>query len=371
MKIEAAVLWNTGEDWSVEEIDLAGPGPDEVLVRYVASGLCHSDDHIRTGDLPVELPTVGGHEGAGVVEEVGADVRDLAPGDHVVASFIPSCGKCRWCATGRQNICDLGARIGLGSLSDERAARRARGQNLRANALLGTFASHGTVSQDALIKIDPAIPLERACLVGCGVTTGYGSAVNTARVEPGDTVVVVGCGGIGTAAIQGARIAGAENIVAVDPTAEKRPLLEKLGATHFAASMSEATELVRDLTSGVMADSAILTVGVVRGAMIGELLELVRKAGTAVLTGLAPADEVTATLPMLQMTLYQKSLRGSLFGEANARADIPKILSLYRRGLLNLDDMVTAEYRLADVNQGYADMLAGHNIRGIIRHEPV
>lgn len=368
MRIDAAVLWNTGEDWSVEEIDLAGPREGEVLVRYTASGLCHSDDHIRTGDLPVALPCVGGHEGAGVVEEVGPGVRDLAPGDPVVAAYIPSCGRCRWCASGHQNLCDLGARIGLGSMHDGTATRRARGRDLRAAALLGTFAPYGVASQDALVKVRPDDPLDRACLLGCGVTTGFGAAVNTAAVQPGDTVVVVGCGGIGTAAIQGARIAGAERIVAVEPAADKWPLLEKLGATHVSPSMAEATELVRELTWGVMADSAILTVGVAHGEMIGELLGLVRKAGTGVLTALAPASETAVTLPMAQLTLYQKSLRGSLFGEANARADIPRLLSLYRSGLLNLDDMVTAEYPLADVNRGYADMLAGRNIRGIIRH---
>lgn len=369
MKINAAVLWSTGDPWSVEEIELLGPREGEVLVRWVASGLCHSDDHIRTGDMPVALPSVGGHEGAGIVEDVGPGVTDLAPGDHVVAAYIPACGRCRWCSTGRQNLCDLGAMIGTGTQLDGTARRRARGQPLRAAALLGTFAEYGTVAEAALIKIDVDVSLDRACLLGCGVTTGWGAAVNTAAVQPGDTVVVVGCGGIGTSAVLGARMAGAEQIIAVDIAAYKRDRLLELGATHFATSTAEAHDLVRDLTRGVMADSAILAVGVARGDMIAPLLGLVRKAGTAVLTALSPSTEQHAAIPLMEMTLYQKSLRGSLFGEANPRADIPRLLSLYRSGLLDLDKLVTAEYTLADVNQGFADMLAGHNIRGIIRHQ--
>lgn len=369
MKMDAAVLWATGEDWHVEEVELDGPREGEVLVRYVASGLCHSDDHGRTGDMPISLPTVGGHEGAGIVEEVGPNVRGLAPGDHVVATFIPSCGRCVWCARGRQNLCDLGAMITLGTQVDGTTRRRARGEDIRALAGVGTFAPYGTVSEAALVRIEPDIPLDRACLVGCGVTTGWGSAVNTAAVQPGDTVVVVGCGGIGSSAIQGARIAGAETIVAVDVVASKKEQVERLGATHFASSVEEAHDLVGELTRGVMADSAILTVGVVHGEMIGQVLGMVRKAGTAVLTGIAPMTENQATLPMMEMALFQKSLKGSLFGEANARSDIPRLLSLYQRGLLQLDDMVTSEYKLADVNQGYADMLSGRNVRGVIRHQ--
>jgi NDMA-dependent alcohol dehydrogenase len=369
IKMDAAVLWATNEDWSVEEVELDGPREGEVLVRYIASGLCHSDDHGRTGDMPIALPTVGGHEGAGIVEEVGPGVRGLNVGDHVVATFIPSCGRCKWCAIGRQNLCDLGAMITTGTQLDGSFRRRARGQELRALAMVGTFAPYGTVSEAALVKIDNDIPLERACLLGCGVPTGWGSAVNTAAVQPGDTVVVVGCGGIGTSAIQGARIAGAEKIIAVDIKADKKEKVQQLGATHFASSMDEAHALVAELTRGVMADSAILTVGVVHGEMIGQILGLIRKAGTAVLTGIAPMAEVQATLPMMEMALFQKSLKGSLFGEANPRADIPRLLGLYREGLLQLDDMVTTEYKLTDVNQGYADMLAGRNIRGVIRHE--
>lgn len=196
-----------------------------------------------------------------------------------------------------------------------------------------------------------------------------GSAVNTARVRPGDTVVVVGIGGIGSGAVQGARIAGAEKIIAVDIVPDKRKSAELFGATHFAGSFEEATDLVGELTRGVMADSAILTVGLVEGAMIAQSLDLVRKAGSVVLTGLASFSDVTPTLPLAMFTLFQKRLLGSLFGEANPRADIPRLLSLYREGKLLLDEAVTTEYKLADINAGYEDMLQGKNIRGVIRHE--
>lgn len=369
MKMQAAILWDAHQDWSVEEVELDGPQEGEVLVSYEASGLCHSDHHPRAGDIPVGLPAVGGHEGAGIVQEVGAGVSGLKPGDHVVASFLPACGRCRWCSTGRQNLCDLGVHIMGGMMLDGTYRRRARGRDVGANSLLGTFGEYGTVSETSLVKIDDDLPLDRACLIGCGITTGWGSAVNTANVSPGDTVVVIGFGGIGSGAVQGARIAGAEHIVVIEPIHAKREKAVELGATHFTSSIDDATELVRELTNGVMADSAILTVGLVEGPMVGQALELVRKAGAVVLTALAPFSDVTPTLPMALFTLFQKRLLGSLYGEANPRADIPRLLSLYREGKLLLDEVVTTEYKLADINSGFDDMLAGKNIRGVVLHD--
>ena len=202
-------------------------------------------------------------------------------------------------------------------------------------------------------------PLSRACLLGCGVTTGWGSAVNTADVSPGDTVVVIGCGGIGSGAIQGARLAGAEKIIVVDPVEAKREKAIQFGATHFATSMPEATALVAELTRGVMADSAILTVGLLEGAMIEDAANIIRKGGAVVMTALASMADTAPTLSMLMFTLFQKRLLGSLYGEANPRADIPRLLSLYREGKLLLDETVTHEYKLAEMNEGYEDMRAG------------
>ena len=366
MKTNAAILWEFGGDWSVEEIDLDPPQEGEVLVSWEATGLCHSDEHIRTGDLPTPLPIIGGHEGAGTVLEVGPGVRDLAPGDRVVASFLPACGRCRFCSTGHQNLCDLGAFIMGGTQLDQTYRRRARGQNIGAMALVGTFSEYGTIPEASIVKIDDDLPLSRACLLGCGVTTGWGSAVNTADVAPGDTVVVIGLGGIGSGAVQGARLAGAEKIVVVEPVAAKRELAFLFGATHFVASMPEATALVADLTRGVMADSAILTVGLLEGSMVEEAANIVRKGGAVVMTALGRLDDAALTLNRAMFTLFQKRLLGSLYGEANPRADIPRLLSLYRDGKLLLDETVTHEYTLAEVNQGYADMRAGRNIRGVV-----
>lgn len=369
MKTRAGVLWERNGKWNVEDIELDSPRAGEVLVRYVATGLCHSDEHGRVGDMPmIDIPCVGGHEGAGIVEEVGPGVTDFTPGDHVVATFIPSCGTCRWCSTGRQNLCDLGAQIMAGLMLDGTSRVHARGRDLSSTTMVGTFAERNVVNSRSLVKIDDDIPLNRACLLGCGVSTGWGTAVNGAQIQPGDTTVVVGVGGIGGSAIQGARIAGATNIVAVDLVAAKKETAERLGATHFATSVAEAQDLVGELTRGVGADSAMLTVGVAEGSMIAGLMALIRKAGTAVVTAAAPATDVAVTMSLLETALLGKTLRGVLFGNTNARADIPRLINLYRSGQLLLDEMVTTTYKLEEVEQGFADMLAGKNIRGVIEH---
>lgn len=370
MKTNAAVLWGLNEKWSVEEVDLDGPKEGEVLVAFEATGLCHSDHHVVTGDLAgVRLPLIGGHEGAGIVAEVGAGVRDLKVGDHVVSSFLPACGRCRWCASGHQNLCDLGALILVGVQADGTYRRKVRGQDVGIMAGVGSFSQYGTLSEASVVKIDDDLPLTRACLLGCGVMTGWGSAVNTADVTPGDTVVVIGCGGIGSGAIQGARLAGAERIVVVDIVETKRDKAFEFGATDFVTSIEEATALVADITRGVMADSALLTIGVLKGPMINDALNIVRKGGAVVMTAIASMADVTPTLPMAMMTLFQKRLLGSLYGEANPRADIPRLLNLYRDGKLLLDETVTAEYKLNDINEGYDNMLAGRNIRGVVIHD--
>jgi NDMA-dependent alcohol dehydrogenase len=366
MKTNAAVLWKPGETWSVEEVELDPPKAGEVLVRLAYSGLCHSDDHLITGDMPALTPMIGGHEGAGIVEEIGPEVTDLAVGDHVVPMFMPACGRCRWCATGRSNLCDIGAALMMGTGLDGTSRLHARDQDVYTICFLGTFSQYAVMNERSLVKIPADVPMDAAALVGCGVTTGYGSAVHTAKVQPGETVIVVGIGGVGASAVQGARIAGAEIIIAVDPVEFKREKAAVFGATHTAASVEEATELVRELTHGVMADAAIYTVGVAKGEHVGSLLGLVSKGGRVVMTAVASFAETTVNLSLFELTIFQKELRGSLFGAANGRADIPMLLRLYGAGQLKLDEMITARYALEDLNQGYADMHAGRNIRGVI-----
>jgi S-(hydroxymethyl)glutathione dehydrogenase/alcohol dehydrogenase len=212
-----------------------------MLVRIAAAGLCHSDDHVRVGDGFAALPTIGGHEGAGVIEVVGRGVDDLAVGDHVVFSFLPACGRCHWCSIGRQNLCDYGQFLMTGEMISRGYRAHARGKDVGTLSLLGTFSEHTVVHESSIVKIDHDIPLDRACLLGCGVPTGWGSSVYIGAVAPGETVVVVGIGGIGANALQGAQIAGAKNIVAVDPVAFKREQAKIFGATHTAASMEEAS----------------------------------------------------------------------------------------------------------------------------------
>src|SRR5215207_11435066 len=370
MKTKAAILWEVGKDWSVEEIELDPPKDGEVLVKMAASGLCHSDEHLFTGDLPFDLPIIGGHEGAGVVEEVGPGVMSLKPGDHVVFGFIPSCGRCPSCSTGHQNLCDLGAAMGEGlQIFDGTSRHHASGKDLRLMCLLGTFAHHTVVNEASCIKIDDDIPLDRACLLGCGVVTGWGSAVYAAETKVGDTVAVVGIGGIGANAIQGAKLAGAKQIWAIDPLENKREKAMEFGATHTAASLEEALPAIQEASWGRMANKTIMTMGVGDGELLASALAITAKRGRVVVTNIHPALEVTANVSLLDLTLMEKQVVGSLFGSANPRADIPKLLELWRQDQLDLDGLVTKTYTLDGVNDGYDDMRAGNNIRGVMIYD--
>ncbi|WP_328391879.1 NDMA-dependent alcohol dehydrogenase [Nocardia sp. NBC_00416] len=372
MRTRAAICWEPGarKGWSVEDIELGDPRPDEVRVALAASGLCHSDDHIDAG-VYIDLdPLVGGHEGAGIIEEVGSAVRGLTPGDHVVLAFIPSCGRCYSCVSGRSHLCDLGAHMFDGyALSDSTYRVHARGRGVGTMCLLGTFSPYVVVHQDNVIKIRDDVPLDRAALVGCGVTTGWGSAFHTAGTQPGDTVAVIGVGGIGMNAVQGARLAGARDIVAIDTVPYKRERAKEFGATHVAASMDEALELITELTRGTLAHRAILTTSVAEGTLVEPALRLVGKRGVLVVTSVAPGDQLKVDLDLFTLICYEKEIRGGLFGSANPRIDIPRLLNLYMDGELKLNELVTRTYTLDEINQGYRDMLDGKNIRGIISFE--
>lgn len=381
MKSRAAILWEPGARWSVEDIDLDDPRAGEVKVALTASGLCHSDEHLVTGDMVLDpdtarllgieqFPMVGGHEGAGEVVEVGPGVTSLSVGDHVVLSFVPACGRCPSCARGRQHLCDLGAFLLAGrQVSDMTARHHAKdGHDLGLMCCLGTFSPFTVVNEASCIKITEDIPLDRAALVGCGVTTGWGSAVNAAAVEPGDTVVVIGLGGVGMNAVQGAAFAGARFVIGVDPVASKRERAATFGATHVAGSLAEAQALVGELTWGANAERAILTTGVADGALIGPMLSLVAKGGRAVVTSVAPISQGQVDLNLFDLAMQRKELVGCIFGNANPRRDIPRLLRLYMDGRLKLDELVTTTYTLDQVNEGYEDMRNGTNIRGIIQY---
>jgi NDMA-dependent alcohol dehydrogenase len=367
MKTRAAILWEVGKDWSVEEIDLDPPKKGEVLVRLVGSGLCHSDEHLLTGDLPFPLPIIGGHEGAGVVEELGPEVDWLNPGDQVIFGFVPACGRCPMCATGHSNLCDLGAHLASGrQITDQTARHHAHGEDLGLMCLLGTFSERTVVNEASCIKVEPDVNLEKACLLGCGVVTGWGSAVYAAGVGPGDDVAVVGIGGIGINAIQGAKLAGAHRIFAIDPVPFKQEQARAFGATHTAGSLEEAQSLIGDVTWGRMANKVIMTMGVGDGQEIGAALAVTAKLGRVVITNIHPALENQVSMNGFDLTSMEKQVVGSLFGSANMRSDIPRLLQLYADGQLKLDELVTRTYQLSEINQGYQDMRDAKNLRGVI-----
>ncbi|WP_082956157.1 MULTISPECIES: Zn-dependent alcohol dehydrogenase [unclassified Mycobacterium] len=380
MRSRAAILHDYRSPWSVEEFELDPPKAGEVLVRLAAAGLCHSDEHIRQGrlaappetlramGLPAMSPTIGGHEGSGVVVDVGPGVDEFTPGDHVVTSFVAVCGRCRWCASGMEYLCDTGSgTLAPGMPTDGTFRHHTRdGRNLGHVSKIGAFAEHTVVAANSLVKIDPSFPLVPAALLACAVPTGYGSAARRAGVRGGDTVVVIGTGGIGTAAVQGARISGAARIVAVDVSDFKRTSAVRFGATHTATTAADALELVRDLTRGVLADAVVVSPAMIGETDVGAALALTRKGGTCVLTGLpAPATHSIA-VALQDFILMNKTLCGTVFGSCNPRSDIALLATLYESGQLLLDEMITRRYRLDDINDAYADLAAGRLIRGVI-----
>ena len=373
MKTKAAVLWGLNEKWQIEDVELDPPKDSEVLVKLTASGLCHSDEHLVTGDIPMPFPVVGGHEGAGTVVAAGAMVTHVSEGDSVVLSFLPSCGRCSYCSRGMQNLCDLGAGLLQGSRWSDPNSFRLKmadgGQPVGQMCGISTFVETTTVSEDSCVKVPDDIPLEVACLVGCGVGTGWGSAVNAGGVQPGNTTIVMGIGGIGINAVQGAAHAGASNIIAVDPVAFKREKAQELGATHAVETMEEATEIAKQFTNGQGADQTIVTVGIIKPEHVGQAMASIRKAGTVVVTALGDiADTTPIPISLADVTLFQKRIQGAMFGMSNPNWDILRQLELYRSGVLKLDELVTKNYSLDEIQQGYQDMYDGKNIRGVIKY---
>ena len=368
MKTRAAIVRHAPGKFETVELDLDEPRDGEVLVELKAAGLCHSDDHLATGDMRVPLyPIAGGHEGAGIVRQVGPGVRNVRPDDHIVFSFLPACGRCRWCARGMQNLCDLGAFALIGSRFDEGNSFRMSldGAPISQMACVSTFSQFTTVDENSCVKIPDDIPFDAACLVGCGVSTGWGSAINSAAVEVGHTVIVMGVGGVGINAVQGAVHAGALHVIAVDPNAFKREFSRQLGATNAFANIAEATDFAKSVTNGHGADSAIVTVGVTKGEHVGEAFAAIRKGGTVVVTGMGDLTEVGIPVPLSELTLFQKRIQGSVYGSCAPTIDILEQLQLYKEGILKLDELITTRYSLDDIAQGYEDMHAGKNIRGV------
>lgn len=383
MRSRAALLHGLGQEWQIQDIEVDPPKAGEVVVEWKAAGLCHSDEHLITGDMvpPQEAwplmgieefwPVIGGHEGAGVIADVGPGVTAVAVGDHVSASFVPSCGKCRYCSTGRQNLCDAGAGAFVKGMSTDGTSRHHLADGTvdpMLFAKLGTFSQFSCVSVDQVIAVDSDLPLEAVALVSCGVATGWGSATNRAAVATGDTVVVVGIGGIGINAVQGAAMAGARRVVAVDPIEFKREKAMEFGATQTFTSMEEALPAVMEMTEGMMADKVIMTPGVMYGDLMALGTQLAGKGGTIVVTGVAPMTQTESSVNLFELAMWNKEIKGTIFGSLNPRADIPKLLNLYRDGQLKLDELITNRYTLDEINIGYQAMRDGENIRGVVVH---
>jgi NDMA-dependent alcohol dehydrogenase len=369
VRTRAAVLRRPETEYEIVELEVLDPGPGEVLVEMAFAGLCHSDEHLRHSNPGGRYPIVGGHEGSGVVMAVGPGVRAVAPGDHVVTSFLPACGRCRFCAAGRSSLCDKGATIASGQLPSGTFPFRLDDEPLGGFCMVGAFAQHSLLSEFSCVKIDPWIALDTAALVACSVPTGWGSAVYSGGVRPGDTVVVLGLGGVGINAVQGALHAGAMHVIGVDPVAMKREFAESLGATHTVAGADEATGLARSLSRGTGADVVIVTVGKMSAEAYAGAVSSLGKGGTLVLTALAdrPQDGNISVGGQLT-TVFEHRIQGSLFGSCNPVKDIPMLLRLHEEGRLELDRLITRRYSLDEVNQGYRDQAAGETIRGLLEH---
>jgi len=363
----AAVFRETGKPLAIEQIALDAPRPTEVLVRVAAVGLCRTDYHVMQGERRVAMrPMVLGHEAAGVVEETGVDVRGINRGDHVVLTFIPSCGRCHWCRKGLHHLCAEGPRITQGPQLDGTYRRRDRdGIALGAFCMIGGFAERTVVDQASVVVIDPDVPLELASLVACGVPAGVGAARYRARVQPGDTVLVVGCGGDGMNVVQGARLCGASKIIAADVVPVKLDWAREFGATDVVNARGEAlTRDVHELTAGIGVDHAFVCID--PPETLVPAFRATAKAGNVVVTALTPDTIGEIKIPPLELFATQKAIMGAVYGFASPRLQIPELLRLYRTGVLRLRELVTRTYSLEDINRGYADLLAGKNLRGVV-----
>jgi S-(hydroxymethyl)glutathione dehydrogenase/alcohol dehydrogenase len=381
MHVKAAIVTELNGPWRTEIIEIDEPRANEVKVKMAFAGMCHSDEHTRVGDMapPPGLlalfgvdsmfPFIGGHEGSGIVESVGENVSALAPGDHVAVSFIPSCGKCEYCASGRAFICDLGATTLAGPMiSDGTWRHRFGDQSLNRYAQLGTFSEHIVVHEASLIRIDPWYDLRAAALISCGLATGFGSSTTRGGVKPGDVVAVIGCGGVGSGAIQGAVHAGARAVIAIDVNQSKVERAMKIGATHGASSAFEvAFGFLGELTSGKNCDVVVLTPGRLTGELVEEARSITAKGGVIVATAIAPFAQTQVDINLAMFTLLNQELRGTVFGSVAPRVQIPRLLRLHHEGKFFVDELVTREYTIDEVNQGYLDLASGQNVRGVVR----
>lgn len=361
MRTKAAVVLAERGGVQIRTVELAPPGRGEVLVRLVASGVCHTDQSFMDGTFPFGGPTVLGHEGAGVVEDVGPEVTSLAKGDHVILNWMPFCGRCYFCINGSFSQCANTAMAGAPGGGSHFSLD---GQPLGSLASVASMSQYTVVSERGAVKIDKDVPLDKAALIGCGVQTGVGAVVNSARVQAGSTCAVWGCGGVGLNAIQGCVIAGATKVIAIDIAPHKLEFAKKFGATHVVdGSATDPVMAVMELTGGIGADYTFEVVG--NGRTMEQAYHGVRRGGTCTIVGAAGQTDVV-TLPAFALAITEKVLRGSFYGGGATPRDFPRLIEWYRQGRLQLDALITTTYALDDAAQAFADLMAGKNARGVL-----
>ncbi len=361
MKTMKAVVAHALNEFSVETVTLDAPKAGEILVKMKATGICHSDLSVINGTIPTKLPMVLGHEGAGIVEALGAGVTNVKVGDHVTMSFVPQCGDCYHCLRSEPYLCLASVPTGL--MLDGTSRVRLGGKELFVMQFLGNMAEYAVVPAMCVVAIDKTIDFKAAALVGCGVTTGVGAALKTAQVKPGSTVAVFGAGGVGLSIIQGARIAGAAQIFAVDLSAEKLALAGELGATDLINAADDPVRTIMEMTGGIGVDYGFEAIGI--PAVVDQAQKATRRGGTMTVVGVGKVTQ-KLELNALMFPLTSKTFKGSMYGGAEFRVDFPKYLKLYQNGKLDLDRMVTHTYSIDEAPQAFADLEAGRNARGVI-----
>jgi NDMA-dependent alcohol dehydrogenase len=361
--MKAAVCFEANSRLDVVDLEQEGPRAGEARVTVMGAGICHSDWHIMNGDWATPLPMVLGHEAAGLVEEVGPGVTHVRPGDHVIFSFRPHCGRCLYCSTGRTILCD-GHTAPRGLMLDGTYRLRHHGRGIAQMARIGTFAERAVCPAEMLVPIRSEMPWPQAALLGCCVPTGWGAVTRCAQVEAGASVLVIGCGGVGLNVVQGARLAGAGRIIACDLLPAKLELARAFGATHTVTAGAESVvERTRALTSGRGADYAFDAIGGAETTL--QILDAIRPGGTAVIVGMA-AHAVTAPVAPFGMAAQEKVLRGTMYGSVRPNLDFPILVDLYLQGRLLLDPLVSRTYALAEINEGFAAMRGGQVARGVV-----
>lgn len=365
MKAKAAVLFEAGQKLEIRDVEVQGPQAGEVLVRMAAAGICHSDLHAMTGHLVASLPAILGHEGSGIVAEVGPGVTAVKPGDHVIPLWRLSCGSCEYCSDGRPALCPEGTQIRMtGRLLDGTTRFTLDGKEIKHFAGVSSFSEYSVIPARAVLKIPDDFPLDRAALLGCAVITGVGAVFNCARVRPGSSVAVFGAGGIGLNIIQGAAIAGAEKIVAVDVLANKLEFAKQFGATHtINGSTGNAVEQIKALTDGKGVEYAFEAIGL--PATMRQAYDSLRKRGMAVVVGVTPMT-AEVSVPVMTLVYEERILTGSVYGSSRPAIDIPKLIALYRSGKLKLDELLTRRYPFAEINEAYGALERGEVARSVV-----